>query len=186
MYAVLSAHCRSCPVVRRPAIRAAQPYPSGSDRAGVYMAEFARVLHYEIVPFTAVDAAARAIYHTNVVMSLGTHFAALATRAIADDAERRTVVARIESSNRELIDLRNEELECFAGNLLELTGSAGPVIALSAAALQSLAAPTRRTLERYGEIVSADIATIERIGGGSVRCMLAEVSLPPRLQFDGA
>ena len=144
------------------------------------LAEFARALHYEIVPFAAVDAAGRAIYHTNVVMSLGTRFAALCTRAIADPAERRAVVARLEGSSRELIDLKGEELESFAGNLLELAGSAGPVIALSAAALHSLAAPTRRTLERYGELVPADIATIERIGGGSVRCMLAEVPLPLR------
>ena len=100
------------------------------------LAEFARALHYEIVPFTAVDAAGRAIYHTNVVMSLGTRFAALCTRAIADAGERRAVVARLEGSSRELIDLKGEELESFAGNLLELAGSAGPVIALSAAALQ--------------------------------------------------
>ena len=142
------------------------------------LAEFASALHYEIVPFTAVDAAGRAIYHTNVLMSLGTRFAALCTRAISDPAERRTIVARIEDSSRELIELSSEELASFAGNLLELAGSAGPVIALSAAALHSLAPPTRRALERYGQLVAVDIATIERIGGGSVRCMLAEVALP--------
>ena len=114
-------------------------------------------------------------------MSLGTRFAALCTSAIADPAERRAVVARLEGSGREIIDLKGEELASFAGNLLELAGSAGPVIALSAAALRSLAAPTRRTLERHGELVPADIATIERVGGGSVRCMLAEVALPLRV-----
>ena len=65
-----------------------------------------------------------------------------------------------------------------AGNLLELRGTHGPVIALSAAALRSLGNGARRTLERHGELVTADVATIERIGGGSVRCMLAEVALP--------
>jgi hypothetical protein len=149
------------------------------------LAEFARVLRYEIVPFGAVDTAGRPIYHTNVLMSLGTSFAALCTSAIADRAERRTVLERLETSGREVIDLKVEELASFAGNLLELRGKDGPVIALSAAALRSLAAPTRRTLEGYGRLVTADIATIERLGGGSVRCMLAEVALPSR-QFGGA
>jgi hypothetical protein len=149
------------------------------------LAEFARALRYEIVPFAAVDTAGRAIYHTNVLLSLGTRFAALCTGAIADRAERRIVLERLESSGREVIDLRVEELASFAGNLLELRGNDGPVIALSAAALGSLAASTRRTLEGYGRLVTADIATIERLGGGSVRCMLAEVALPLR-QFGGA
>lgn len=144
------------------------------------LAEFARVLRYEIVPFGAADAAGP-IYHTNVVMSLGTHFAALCARAIPDAAERRSVVERLAASGRQLIELRAEELASYAGNLLELAGAAGPVIALSAAALASLAAPTRRALERHGELVPADIPTIEHIGGGSVRCMLAEVSLPRRV-----
>jgi hypothetical protein len=62
--------------------------------------------------------------------------------------------------------------------MLELDGAYGPVIAASAAALGSLAAATRRALESHGRLICADIATIERIGGGSVRCMLAEVPLP--------
>jgi hypothetical protein len=98
--------------------------------------------------------------------------------AEADAGERRAVVERLESSGRVVVDLRAPELASFAGNLLELRGRTGPVIALSAAALGSLAAATRRTLERYGQLVAADIATIERLGGGSVRCMLAEVALP--------
>jgi hypothetical protein len=142
---------------------------------------FALALGYEIVPLSAVDSAGRAIYHTNVLLSLGTRFAALCTSAIASPAERRAVVERLEASGRRVIDLRAEELASFAGNLLELRGSAGPVIALSAAALASLVAPTRRALEAYGELVTADIATIEQLGGGSVRCMLAEVALPRRV-----
>jgi hypothetical protein len=143
--------------------------------------EFARALRYEIATFTAGDGAGRAIYHTNVMLSLGTHFAALCTSAIADTGERRGVVERLDNSGREIVDLNAEELASFAGNLLELRGSHGPVIALSAAALRSLAAPTRRALERHGRLVTADVATIERIGGGSVRCMLAEVALPLRV-----
>ena len=144
------------------------------------LAEFARALRYEVVPFTAVDAAARPIYHTNVLLSLGARFAALCTSAIADRTQRREVLERLEGSGREVIDLRVEELASFAGNLLELRGARGPIIALSAAALGALTPATRRSLERYGQLVTADIATIECVGGGSVRCMLAEVPLPLR------
>jgi hypothetical protein len=139
------------------------------------LAEFGRALGYETVAFTAVDRARRPIYHTNVLLSLGTRFAALCTSSLPDTAERRAVCTRIESSGRELIDLSFTELERFAGNLLELRGTEGPVIALSAGALAALGGATRRALERHGRIVSADVATIERLGGGSVRCMLAEV-----------
>ncbi len=154
-------------------------YACRSPRTGALaLAEFARALRYEVVPFGAVDGTGRPIYHTNVLLSLGTRFAALCTAAIASSDERRAVVARLEASQRELIDLSQAELASFAANVLELDGAKGPVIALSAAALRSLAAPNRRALERHGRLVTADIATIERIGGGSVRCMLAEVALP--------
>jgi hypothetical protein len=144
--------------------------------------ELARALRYEVVRFNAADAAGRPIYHTNVMLSVGTRFAALCTAAIADAEQRRGVVAHLEASGREVIDLSMAELEAFACNLLELEGAGGPVIALSAAALRALAPMTRDALERHGRFVTADIATIERLGGGSVRCMLAEVALPRRSQ----
>jgi hypothetical protein len=155
--------------------------PRTHDKA---LAELARALRYELVPFAAADSAGRPIYHTNVVLSIGTRFAALCTAAIVDLAERRYVIARLEASGREVLELSENELDNFAANMLEINSSGGPVIALSAAALRSLAAPTRQALERYGRLVTADIATIERIGGGSVRCMLAEVALP-RAQSTG-
>jgi hypothetical protein len=145
---------------------------------GLALAKFARDLDYEAVPFHAVDRAGRPIYHTNVVMAVGTRFAALCAGAIPSPAERRRVCSRLENSGHELIELGVDELESFGCNLLELAGNKGPVIALSAAALDALAPPTRRALERHGQLVTADIATIEHVGGGSVRCMLAEVALP--------
>ncbi|HJR69836.1 MAG TPA: arginine deiminase-related protein [Gammaproteobacteria bacterium] len=141
------------------------------------LGEFGRALDYEVVAFHAVDGAGRPVYHTNVLLSVGARFAALCTGAIRDRDERRLVCSRLEQSGHELIELGTDELESFAGNLLELTGD-GNVIALSAAALAAFAAPTRRALERHGRLVAVDVATIERVGGGSVRCMLAEVALP--------
>jgi hypothetical protein len=142
------------------------------------LAELGHALGYEAVTFHAVDRAGRPIYHTNVLLSIGTRFAALCTAAIADPAERRAVVARLEDTGHEVVDLSFDQLEAFAGNLLELCGTRGPVIALSTAALRSLDDGARRMLERHGELVTADVSTIECVGGGSVRCMLAEVALP--------
>jgi len=142
------------------------------------LAELGHTLGYDAVTFHAVDRAGRPIYHTNVLLAIGTRFAAVCTAAIADPAERRALVTRLEDTGHELVELGFDQLESFAGNLLELCGSRGPVVTLSAAALRSLDGETRRRLERHGELVTADVATIERIGGGSVRCMLAEIALP--------
>jgi hypothetical protein len=139
--------------------------------------EFGRELGYETLGFDAADAQGRAIYHTNVLLSIGTRFAALCTRALGEP-DRRRVVGRLEASGRAVVDLSFEQLEAFAGNLLELGGGTTSVIALSATARASLSATQRRELESYGELVAADVGTIERYGGGSVRCMLAEVALP--------
>jgi hypothetical protein len=144
------------------------------------LAAFGDELGYETLEFDAYDARGRAIYHTNVLLSIGTAFAALCTRALPP-ADRGHVLERLEAGGRSVIDLSFEQLERFAGNLLELRGAsanAGKVIALSQTALDSLTGAQRRALEGHGEVVAADVATIETYGGGSVRCMLAEVALP--------
>jgi hypothetical protein len=141
------------------------------------LAELGRVLGYETHAFDATDRDGHAIYHTNVLLSIGTRFAALCSSALRDDAERRRIVARL-AEQRALIDLSFEQLHAFAGNLLELRAGDAPVIALSATAFASLHGPQRRALEAQGELVVADVGTIEKHGGGSVRCMLAEVALP--------
>jgi hypothetical protein len=142
------------------------------------LAELARALDYDVLAFHAEDRSARPIYHTNVLLSIGTGFAALCARAITATEERRAVIERLEATGHEIVDFDFAELEAFAGNLLELRGSRGPVVALSTTALRALGAATRRALERHGRLVAADVETIERLGGGSVRCMLAEVALP--------
>lgn len=144
------------------------------------LAAFGRELGYTIKAFHAVDRAARPIYHTNVMLALGTRFAALCLQAIDEPREQAAVRASLAESGHEIIELDFAQLESFAGNLLELRGAQGPVIALSARALAALGEPQRRTLERHGALVPAAIDTIENVGGGSVRCMLAEVALPHR------
>ena len=142
------------------------------------LAEFGRKLQYEIVAFDAADRAGRAIYHTNVLMSVGTAFAAICLDAVRDAATRARLRDRLEASGREVIALSFAQLHAFAGNLLALSAGGREIIALSSAALASLEERQRLALAAHGELVAADIATIERHGGGSVRCMLAEVHLP--------
>lgn len=144
------------------------------------LAVFGRELGYTIAAFHAVDRAGRPIYHTNVMLALGTRFAALCLQAISEPREQAAVQACLAESGREIIELDFAQLESFAGNLLELRGTHGPIIALSATALAALDGAQRRALERHGELVPTPIGTIESVGGGSVRCMLAEVALPGR------
>lgn len=142
------------------------------------LGEFGQRLDYEIVAFDAADASGAAIYHTNVLMSVGTRFAAVCSEAI-QASRRAAVLALLETTGHRLVELSFEQMHAFAGNMLELRSRNGdPLIALSETARQSLTPEQRSALEACGSLVSIPIPTIERFGGGSVRCMLAEVFLP--------
>jgi hypothetical protein len=142
------------------------------------VADFDRELEYRTLLFDAFDPGGRPIYHTNVLLSLGTDFAVICPEAIAPD-DRRKVVEEIERSGRSIVELSFAQLRRFGCNLLELRSRAGhAVIALSAKALANLRPDQLRQLESFGELVAADIPTIEAVGGGSVRCMIAEIHLP--------
>jgi hypothetical protein len=142
------------------------------------LAVFAERAGYEIEAFEAFDGGGHPIYHTNVMLSVGTGFVVVCSAAIANSSERSTVLKRLADGGRIVIDIEPADVRRFAANILELRGRAGPVIALSAAALAAFGAVRRRALAAHGTLVSADIGTIETYGGGSVRCMLAEVHLP--------
>jgi hypothetical protein len=142
------------------------------------LAEFARRLEYEVVAFTALDARGAAIYHTNVLLSLGTRFALLAPAAIRDARQRRNVLSRLRASGRELIEFDYSQLDRFVGNALELAAPSGAVIALSTRAWEALDESQRAALASHGRIAAIEAGTIETFGGGGVRCMLAELALP--------
>ena len=145
------------------------------------LGEFAQRLDYEIVAFEAFDAGGAAIYHTNVLMSVGERFAAVCVEAI-EAARRNAVVETLRAGGRAVIELSHAQMHQFAGNMLELrTQSGGCVLAMSAAAKASLTAEQIGALQSAaGPIVSSPIPVIEQLGGGSVRCMLAEVGLPKK------
>jgi hypothetical protein len=143
------------------------------------LGDFAQQLDYDVVAFEALDAAAAAIYHTNVLMCVGTRFAAVCSACIRED-ERAAVLDALRTTGHAIVDLSMEQLVTFAGNMLELRSTQGDrIVAMSLCALDSLS-PRQRDLirEHAGPIVCAPIPTIETLGGGSVRCMLAEVHLP--------
>jgi len=162
-------------VLDRPARRA---YANVSPRTdATVIADFDDRLDYSTLLFDAHDRSGRPIYHTNVAMSLGSRFAVLCTEAIAPEY-REILAGEIESGGRMLIEVDYEQMQSFACNLIELEGRGGPVIALSSAARASYAPEQIRILERFGELVGADIATIEAVGGGSLRCMITDIHLP--------
>ncbi|HEU4653105.1 MAG TPA: arginine deiminase-related protein [Steroidobacteraceae bacterium] len=146
------------------------------------LGDFAQQLDYELVVFEANDRNGAAIYHTNVLMCVGENFAAICSECIRED-ERAGVLRSLERTAHEIVHLSLEQMERFAGNMLEVRTSAGEKrLAMSRSAEQSLSAEQRNHLVQLcGPIVSAPIPTIERHGGGSVRCMLAEVHLPSRV-----
>ncbi|MCC6838875.1 MAG: amidinotransferase [Flavobacteriales bacterium] len=138
-------------------------------------------MDFEPVGFQAtVDGTAngQAVYHTNVLMGIGEAFAAVTLEAIPDAAERNGVKQHLEATNKEVIALSLAQMNAFAGNMLQLNGTQGPRILLSRRAHDSLSTVQRQALARHGELVPVAIPTIETLGGGSIRCMIAENFLP--------
>lgn len=144
------------------------------------LAQWAGLMGYTTQCFDVVDQAGVAIYHSNVMMALGRGFAAVSLDAVVDAGERKRLASSLEAAGNEVIALSREQIAGFGANVLHLDGSAGSVIAMSDRARASLGGAIIRRLEHYGNIVSAPIPTIEQCGGGSVRCMIAEIFLPPR------
>jgi hypothetical protein len=145
--------------------------------------EWARELEYEPIVFSAVDRAGVPLYHTNVLMCVGDRVAVVGTEAIVAK-DRGRVLERLRASGREIVELGQGEIERFGGNMLELgtwDEALGDyrVLVMSETARHAVAAEAFARLSACtDEVLAVPIPTIERLGGGSVRCMLAEVFLP--------
>jgi hypothetical protein len=162
-------------VLDRPQHRAFANMSPRTD--AVVIADFDERLEYATLLFDARDRAGRPIYHTNVLLSLGTRFAVLCTEAVAPEF-RDVLIGEIGASRRTLIEVDYEQMRQFGCNVIELKGRDGPVIALSSAARRNFRPDQLRQLESFGELAEADIQMIETVGGGSVRSMIADVHLP--------
>lgn len=165
-------------VLDRPGLRA---YANLSPRTDPHViADFDDRLDYTTLLFDARDRSGRPIYHTNVLLSLGTRLAVLCTEAVAEEY-RAVLIDEIEATGRRVVEVDFEQLKSFACNLIELKNDRGdPVIAISAAAKASLRPDQIKSLESFGELLDVPIPTIERVGGGSIRCMIADIHLPRR------
>jgi hypothetical protein len=139
---------------------------------------FGRETDYGIVTFEAKDSHGQAIYHTNVMMALGEDFAAVCLDSIDAVDERLRLLTRLERSGREIIEIRVDQLRSFCGNLIQLRSGEKRIIALSRQAFAAFGDQQLEALGRHGDLVTFDVRAIEINGGGSVRCMLAELFLP--------
>ena len=143
------------------------------------LGEFAQRLNYEVVAFDAVDSEGVPVYHTNVLMNIGEKIAVICDEAIPRQEQRDAVLGQLRETGHEVISLSYDQLEAFAGNMLELRNDQGErVIAMSQQAIDSLDDEQRGSLQANGKIVCAPLDNIESSAGGSVRCMLAEIHLP--------
>jgi len=145
--------------------------------SSVALDAFAEKLGCEVVSFSATTQSGAPIYHTNVMLSIGQQFVVICSAAVADPKQRAAIIERLQSSGREVINISPAQMHTFAANCLELRGSE-PIIVLSERALQALDPEQQYRLRIYGRPVSADLSTIETHGGGSARCLLAEILLP--------
>ena len=143
--------------------------------------EFAKVINYSTIAFDATDQNGDLIYHTNVMMSIGNTLSIVCLEAIAAIEQREVVVNSLQTNNRELLELTLEQMEAFAGNMLEVRSSSGvKLLVMSKQARHSLTREQVKIIESHVKIISAPLNNIEASAGGSARCMLAEIYLPKK------
>ena len=140
------------------------------------LADWARKLGYDFFVFHSEDEKGVAVYHTNVVMHVGTRFAIVCLESVKDIAERQQLVERLEACGKEVVPITFAQMHQFAGNMLELHNNKGEkLLIMSQTALHSLTAAQTALLEQDVRIVAPSIEAIETAGGGSARCMIAEL-----------
>lgn len=143
--------------------------------------DFAQLLAYEPFLFDAFDAGGQPIYHTNVMMSIASDFAVVCVDALPSTRQREALRARLEATGHEVLAIDQPQIREFAGNMLALEAAGGTnVLVMSRRARASLKPRQLQFLEQRTQLVCCDIPTIEHVGGGSVRCLLAENFLPRR------
>ncbi|MEQ9423319.1 MAG: arginine deiminase-related protein [Cyclobacteriaceae bacterium] len=147
--------------------------------------EYCQKTGYRAMTFSAnqtVGTERLAIYHTNVMMCLGERFAVICLDTIDDISERERVIESLENTGKEIIEIDEIQNNSFAGNMLQVVNSKGErFIAMSDSAYWSLSPDQVERLEKHGEIIHSALDTIETCGGGSARCMMAEVFLPEKV-----
>lgn len=138
--------------------------------------EVCTVLQYEPVVFHAVDARGQEIYHTNVLMALGETFVVICLDTVRDARERALLEEKFRATGKEILTITLEQMQAFAGNMLQVRNGAGQTfLVMSEQAFRSLTAEQVQALEKHTQLLHSPLYTIETYGGGSARCMMAEV-----------
>jgi hypothetical protein len=156
-------------------------YVSLSNRSNpTVIQHFTEDFSYEPVTFTSIGSNGQPIYHTNVMMCIGTAFAMVGLEMIPNKAERQKLRARLEKTGKEIVELSADQIANFAGNAIELHNQAGErLLVFSNRAGRSLTEQQRNRLSRCARLVPLELPTIE-LAGGSARCMMATIHLPHR------
>ncbi|MES1219627.1 MAG: arginine deiminase-related protein, partial [Bacteroidota bacterium] len=141
--------------------------------------DFCKQTGYRAVSFRATDSKGQEIYHTNVMMCVADRYIVICLDSIADKTERENVTAAIKNTWKEIIDISLDQMNHFAGNMLQVENKKGEkLLVMSSQAFESLTNEQVKTLSGFNKIVHSSLTTIETNGGGSARCMMAEVHLP--------
>ncbi len=143
--------------------------------------EFCHTMNYQAIAFNATDKNNKPIYHTNVMMCVADRYIVICLESIVSPSEREAVVAQILAGKKELVEISLDQVNEFAGNMLQVESkNRQKFLVMSSRAYHSLTDLQRAKLEAYNEIIHAPLDTIETNGGGSARCMMAEIGLPER------
>jgi hypothetical protein len=146
--------------------------------------EWCNKMGYQAEAFTALDENGQQIYHTNVMMCVADRYVVICLDSIADAEERQHAMQTIERSGKQIIAISHAQMNHFAGNMLQVQNKQGhKFLVMSSQAYQALTPEQVQTLESFNPILHSSLDTIERNGGGSARCMMAEVHLPAKDQF---
>jgi len=145
----------------------------------IVLDEFCKDSGYKAVLFHAIDQNGMDIYHTNVLMCIGSSYAVICLDSIKDEVEKQNVITSLQSTQKQIVTISFEQMNRFAGNMLEVQNKDGEsLIVMSKSAWDSLNYEQKAILSSFSKPVYSDISTIENNGGGSARCMMAEVHLP--------
>ncbi len=156
-------------------------YACLSPRTNVkVLEEFCRQMNYRPVVFNATDGNGQPIYHTNVMMCVADQYVVMCMESVSDPGEQRMIREIIGESNKVIIPITLHQMQHFAGNMLQVKNNKGEkLLVMSTQAYEALTIEQLQELNRYNRIVHSPLNTIETNGGGSARCMMAEVHLPP-------
>ena len=158
-------------------------YTALSERTSEELLEkYAEEIDYELVSFTShheVEQKKALIYHTNVMLCVAQDYCVVCLECITDLTERNALIESLKRTNKEIIELSLDQIDDFAGNMLEAHNEANEsFLIMSSRAYHSLRSQQVEQIEQYSKIIHSPLATIENYGGGSARCMLAEIFLP--------